>query len=109
MIHIRIQQRNGRKTLTSVQGLSEEYDLNHGLKYTCKTLLQKKDGNQVVPLDSGFISVRALYDASFEKSRVYFIKEKLSKCVSVTLLVTVLLSNILNMVKLSSFKVFAFI
>ena len=63
----------------------------------------------MAPLDSGFISVRALYDASFEKSRVYFFKEKLSKCVSVTLLVTVLLSNILNMVKLSSFKVFTFI
>ena len=31
MIHIRIQQRNGRKTLTSVQGLSEQYDLNYGL------------------------------------------------------------------------------
>jgi len=28
IVHIRIQQRNGRKTLTTVQGLSEEYDLN---------------------------------------------------------------------------------
>merc|ERR1739847_66528 len=27
MVHIRIQQRNGRKTLTTVQGLSAEYDL----------------------------------------------------------------------------------
>lgn len=26
-VHIRIQQRNGRKTLTTVQGLSSEYDL----------------------------------------------------------------------------------
>ena len=25
-IHIRIQQRNGRKTLTTVQGISEDYD-----------------------------------------------------------------------------------
>ena len=25
-IHIRIQQRNGRKTLTTVQGIAEEYD-----------------------------------------------------------------------------------
>ena len=31
MIHIRIQQRNGRKTLTSVQGLSEQYDLKYVL------------------------------------------------------------------------------
>ena len=82
MIHIRIQQRNGRKTLTSVQGLSEEYDLNHGLKYTLHVLW--------------FFT---------KNSPVYFVKEKSSKCVSVTLLVTVLLSNILNMVKSSSFKV----
>merc|ERR1719402_1454185 len=27
LVHIRIQQRNGRKTLTTVQGLSDEYDL----------------------------------------------------------------------------------
>jgi translation initiation factor 1 len=27
LVHIRIQQRNGRKTLTTVQGLSKEYDL----------------------------------------------------------------------------------
>lgn len=27
LVHIRIQQRNGRKTLTTIQGLSEDYDL----------------------------------------------------------------------------------
>ena len=27
LVHVRIQQRNGRKTLTTVQGLSTEYDL----------------------------------------------------------------------------------
>lgn len=27
LVHIRIQQRNGRKTLTTVQGLSSDYDL----------------------------------------------------------------------------------
>ncbi|KAH3680113.1 hypothetical protein WICMUC_000514 [Wickerhamomyces mucosus] len=31
-IHIRIQQRNGRKTLTTVQGLPDEYDLKRILK-----------------------------------------------------------------------------
>lgn len=31
-IHIRIQQRNGRKTLTTVQGLPTEYDLKKILK-----------------------------------------------------------------------------
>jgi len=30
-VHIRIQQRNGRKTLTTVQGLSAEYDLKKKL------------------------------------------------------------------------------
>jgi translation initiation factor 1 len=31
-IHIRIQQRNGRKTLTTVQGLPDEYDLKRILR-----------------------------------------------------------------------------
>ncbi|KAJ3726060.1 eukaryotic translation initiation factor 1 [Lentinula raphanica] len=31
-IHIRIQQRNGRKTLTTVQGLAKQYDLKKILK-----------------------------------------------------------------------------
>ncbi|ODQ66784.1 translation initiation factor SU [Nadsonia fulvescens var. elongata DSM 6958] len=31
-VHIRIQQRNGRKTLTTVQGLPAEYDLKRILK-----------------------------------------------------------------------------
>merc|ERR1712228_931053 len=35
IIHIRIQQRNGRKTLTTVQGLAEEYDLKKIIK-VCK-------------------------------------------------------------------------
>lgn len=34
-IHIRIQQRNGRKTLTTVQGLSADYDLKKIVK-ACK-------------------------------------------------------------------------
>jgi len=35
IVHIRIQQRNGRKTLTTVQGLSDEYDLKKIIK-VCK-------------------------------------------------------------------------
>ena len=27
LVHIRIQQRNGRKTLTTIQGISQDYDL----------------------------------------------------------------------------------
>lgn len=34
-IHIRIQQRNGRKTLTTVQGINPEYDLKKIVK-ACK-------------------------------------------------------------------------
>ena len=33
----------------------------------------------MTPLDSDFISVGALYDASFEKSRVYFFQRKIIK------------------------------
>ena len=35
LVHIRIQQRNGRKTLTTVQGLSAEYDLKKIVRH-CK-------------------------------------------------------------------------
>jgi len=35
VIHIRIQQRNGRKTLTTVQGISSDYDLKKIVK-ACK-------------------------------------------------------------------------
>jgi len=35
LIHIRIQQRNGRKTLTTVQGISNEYDKKKIVK-ACK-------------------------------------------------------------------------
>ncbi len=35
LVHIRIQQRNGRKTLTTVQGLSKEYDLKKIVR-SCK-------------------------------------------------------------------------
>jgi translation initiation factor 1 len=36
LVHVRIQQRNGRKTLTSVQGLSSEYDLKKIIKVAKK-------------------------------------------------------------------------
>ena len=35
VIHIRIQQRNGRKTLTTVQGISDDYDKKR-LAKACK-------------------------------------------------------------------------
>jgi translation initiation factor 1 len=36
LVHVRIQQRNGRKTLTTVQGLAEEYDLKKIIKVAKK-------------------------------------------------------------------------
>lgn len=39
LVHIRIQQRNGRKTLTTVQGLSSEYDLKKIVR-ACKKVSQ---------------------------------------------------------------------
>lgn len=38
LVHIRIQQRNGRKTLTTIQGLSAEYDLKKIVRH-CKKVL----------------------------------------------------------------------
>ena len=39
LVHVRIQQRNGRKTLTTVQGLSAEYDL----KVRNRSMTSKQD------------------------------------------------------------------
>ena len=38
LVHIRIQQRNGRKTLTTVQGLSSEYDFKKIVKVAKKEM-----------------------------------------------------------------------
>ena len=40
LVHIRIQQRNNRKTLTTIQGLSSEYDLKKIVRACKKVLLQ---------------------------------------------------------------------
>ncbi len=55
-IHIRIQQRNGRKTLTTVQGLPDEYDLKRILKvlkkdFACNgNIVKDKDLGDVIQL-----------------------------------------------------------
>lgn len=41
LVHIRIQQRNGRKTLTTVQGLSSEYDLKKIVR-ACKKVSESR-------------------------------------------------------------------
>lgn len=42
LIHIRIQQRNGRKTLTTVQGIADSYDKKKIVK-ACKKVLNYRD------------------------------------------------------------------
>jgi len=55
-IHIRIQQRNGRKTLTSLQGLPKQYDLKKLLKafkkeFACNgTLVDDEKMGEVIQL-----------------------------------------------------------
>jgi len=55
-IHIRIQQRNGRKTLTTLQGLPKEYDAKKLLKafkkeFACNgTLVEDPEMGQVIQL-----------------------------------------------------------
>ena len=42
LIHIRIQQRNGRKTLTTVQGIADKYDKKKLVKYCKKVRISVK-------------------------------------------------------------------
>ncbi|PWN26212.1 putative translation initiation factor SUI1 [Jaminaea rosea] len=55
-VHIRIQQRNGRKTLTTLQGLPKEFDLKKLLKafkkdFACNgTLVDDEELGQVIQL-----------------------------------------------------------
>lgn len=55
-IHIRIQQRNGRKTLTTVQGVSPEFDFKKIVKYAKKefacngTVVEHPEYGEVIQL-----------------------------------------------------------
>lgn len=49
LIHIRIQQRNGRKTLTTVQGIHEKFDKKKIVKY-CKKVSTNWRGGSLFPL-----------------------------------------------------------
>ncbi|CAG8617134.1 2313_t:CDS:2, partial [Dentiscutata heterogama] len=66
-IHIRIQQRNGRKTLTTVQGLPVEYDQKKLLKafkkeFACNgTLVQDEELGQVIQLQGDQRIKKAFY------------------------------------------------
>ncbi|PAA81779.1 hypothetical protein BOX15_Mlig023505g1 [Macrostomum lignano] len=55
-IHIRIQQRNGKKTLTTVQGIDEKYDKRKILKYCKKefacngTVVSREEYGEVIQM-----------------------------------------------------------
>ena len=59
LVHIRIQQRNGRKTLTTVQGLSSEYDFKKIVKvakkeFACNgTVVEHSEYGEVIQLQVG--------------------------------------------------------
>ncbi|KAJ8020037.1 Eukaryotic translation initiation factor eIF1 [Holothuria leucospilota] len=56
IIHIRVQQRNGRKTLTTVQGISDDYDKKKIVKackkkFACNgTVVQHQEYGEVIQL-----------------------------------------------------------
>ena len=60
LVHIRIQQRNGRKTLTTVQGLSSEYDFKKIVKvakkeFACNgTVVEHSEYGEVIQLQVGW-------------------------------------------------------
>jgi len=77
-IHIRIQQRNGRKTLTTLQGLGKEYDLKKILKafkkeFACNgTIVEDEKMGEVIQLQGdqrAFIS-KFLIDNGVDKAIV---------------------------------------
>lgn len=57
LVHIRIQQRNGRKTLTTVQGLSSEYDLKKIVR-ACKKVMKLYLLRNYMWITKSFVSVR---------------------------------------------------
>ncbi|KAG1666164.1 hypothetical protein FOA52_011576 [Chlamydomonas sp. UWO 241] len=74
-VHIRVQQRNGRKSLTTVQGLKEKYDYNKVLKAL------KKDFccNGTVVEDSELGKVIQLQGDQRKNVSEFLIKSKLTK------------------------------
>ena len=63
LVHIRIQQRNGRKTLTTVQGLSSEYDFKKIVKvakkeFACNgTVVEHSEYGEVIQLQVNTLKI----------------------------------------------------
>ena len=66
LVHIRIQQRNGRKTLTTVQGLSSEYDFKKIVKvakkeFACNgTVVEHSEYGEVIQLQVSRAAVKTI-------------------------------------------------
>ena len=63
-VHIRIQQRNGRKTVTTVQGIGDEYDKKKIVK-VCK----KVSITQLLNFDTLQFKCRKQVDSSLSKNQ----------------------------------------
>ncbi|MES1923571.1 Eukaryotic translation initiation factor 1b, partial [Bonamia ostreae] len=74
-IHIRLQRRNGRKSLTTVQGLAEDLDVNKILKYLRKTY----STNGTVVNDKEFGSIIQLQGDQRKNVANFFIRYSICK------------------------------
>mmetsp|Transcript_43479 Transcript_43479/g.103360 ORF Transcript_43479/g.103360 Transcript_43479/m.103360 type:complete len:84 (-) Transcript_43479:220-471(-) len=74
-MHIRLQQRNGRKSLTTIQGLSKKFDHEKILKYLKKEFCC--NGCVVEDVNLGIII--QIQGDQRQNSLDFFIKEKISE------------------------------
>lgn len=82
LIHIRIQQRNGRKTLTTVQGISKDFDLRKLVRHCKKefacngTVVEHPEYGEVIQLQGDqrthiYEFLKKIKLASAEKLKVH--------------------------------------
>ncbi|KAJ2362694.1 Eukaryotic translation initiation factor eIF-1, partial [Coemansia sp. RSA 2611] len=79
IVHIRVQQRNGRKTITTIQGLAKELDLKKILKYMKKTYAC----NGTVVDDEEHGEIVQLQGDQRSMASTFLIEQKISKKTSV--------------------------
>ena len=73
IVHVRVQQRNGRKTLTTVQGLPVDLDQKKMLKYFKKEFAC----NGTIVQDEGKTEVIQLSGDQREKIREFLLQEEI--------------------------------
>ena len=74
-IHIRVQQRNGRKCITTVQGLPEDIDLKKIMKYAKKTF----NCNGAVITDEEEGKIIQLQGDHRENMKKFIVKENIAE------------------------------